>query len=229
MSSRPGSDVEDRARFLALAQHKLKTPLAVIAGWSGTLKHWELLQDDERAGGLDAIARASDDLRAQIDDILDEGRARLLTRSLELDTIPLGEFVDEELVFPGPEDDPHPLRVDIDADHCVIADEEALRVALAHLLRNARAYSPEGGPIDLTSAASDGETVIRVADHGVGFGTEPEILFEPFRRGDGAAQITRGTGLGLHVVRLLVEAMGGRVTASDTADGAVVEVVLPAG
>jgi two-component system sensor histidine kinase KdpD len=228
VSGRGKSDVEDRARFLALAQHKLKTPLAVIAGWSGTLQHWELLQPDERTGGLDAIARASEELRAQIDDILDEGRARLLTRSLELAPVPLLEFVDEELAVPSHDDDPHPMHVVIDPAHVVRADEEALRVALAHLLRNARAYSPDGGAIELASESRDGEIAIRVTDHGVGLGHEPEILFEPFRRGDGAAQITRGTGLGLHVVRLLVEAMGGRVTARDAGDGAVVEVVLPA-
>ena len=227
MSADAGSDLEDRARFLALAQHKLKTPLAVIAGWSGTLQHWELLEADERTGGLAAIERAAHELRAQIDDILDEGRARLLAGSLEIGSLGLRDFVEDQ-VAGSTDDGAHPIRCSIDARHRVLADPEALRVVLAHVIGNARAYSPGGGAIELSSQADEHHVRLQVTDQGVGIGTDPEGMFEPFRRGDTAAQMSRGTGLGLHVVRLLAGAMGGTVRATDTGTGTAVELVLPA-
>lgn len=228
MGSERADDVEERDRFLSLAQHKLKTPLAVIAGWGDALQKWELLEPDERVGGLAAIKRASDELRAQIDDLMAEARAHLLLGSLQAERLGLRAFVTDHVGSMHLDPDRHPVTVAIDPDIHVRADPTALQKVLAHLIDNAVTYSPDGGAIELAADLENGSVVLRVADNGIGLDGGDE-LFEPFRRGDRAAATARGTGLGLHVVRSLSRAMGGDVAARSTADGAVFEVTLPAG
>ena len=229
MGTGADDDIEARIRYLALAQHKLKTPLAVVAGWSDALQKWELLDPEERSGGLAAIKRAADELRAQMDDLIEEARAHLLAGSLAMQTVDLGSFVDDLVDSFWFDPDRHELVSSIGPGVQVSADPEALRRILDHLVTNAITYSPDGGRIDIGADAGAEQVVLRVVDEGVGIGDDVDILFEPFRRGDGAAGIARGTGLGLHVARSLARAMGGDLVASPGADaGAVFEVVLRA-
>lgn len=227
MTTGADDDIEARLRYLALAQHKLKTPLAVVAGWSDALQKWELLEPEERSGGLAAIRRATDELRAQMDDLIEEARAHLLSGSLAMETIELGAFIDD--LADGFRLDPgrHRLELAVDPDVHVSADREALRRILVHLVTNAATYSPDGGPIEIAARTGDERVVLLVSDQGMGLSGDVEGLFEPFRRGGGAAGIARGTGLGLHVARSLARAMGGDVVARPgDGVGAVFEVVL---
>ena len=220
-------EVAERMRYLAVAQHKLRTPLAVIAGWSTTLQNWEVLPADERVGGLEAINRAIADLQAQIDDVIDEARAHLLGQSLRARPVDLLALVDEQVAALGAEPALHPIETLVPAGTEVLADPEALGRIVAHLLDNAVRYSPSGGAIEISALSGQGTVVLRMADHGVGIPEGDVDLFEPFRRGNSAARVARGTGLGLHVVRSLTERMGGDVTVRNGEQGAVVELTLP--
>lgn len=219
---------EARMRFLALAQHKLNTPLSVINGWSATLLDWDRLDADERTAGLDAINRAAVELQAQVKDVLDEARAVVLARSLRPTALRLGEVVGEVLDdFPFDEAT-HRVERELDEDLRVVADGAALRKALHHVLDNAVRYSPDGGAIRISTRVDDGRGVVVVEDEGVGLPDDVDV-FEPFRRGNNAASGARGSGLGLHVVRLLMTAMDGDITAARVAGGTTVELTLPVG
>lgn len=225
----PGADerkVAERTRYLAVAQHKLRTPLAVIAGWSTTLQNWELLPADERVSGLEAINRAIADLRVQIDDVVDEARAHLLGQSLRIGAVDLAALVADQVAALRADPAVHPIETAVPAGTEVMADPDALGLVVAHLLDNAVKYSPGGGAIAISAEPGGGTVVIRVADHGVGFPEGDVDVFEPFRRGNSAARVARGTGLGLHVVRSLTEGMGGDVAVRNDDQGAIVELTL---
>ncbi len=218
--------VEARTQFLAVAQHKLKTPLAVIAGWGGTLREWDELTVEERDAGLDAIERSTMELQSQIDDLLDEARANLLEQSIHIETIDLAEFVTEQIEATRYDQEHHPFRLSVPPGLSARADRAALRQVLAHLVDNAVKYSPDGGAIDISGRADDGEVVLAVADHGIGLPDGVDV-FRPFQRGAAANSVARGTGLGLYIVRSLTTKMGGRVAAVPSDAGARFEVSLP--
>ena len=218
--------VEARTQFLAVAQHKLKTPLAVIAGWGGTLRQWDDLSTEERDAGLDAIERSTVELQSQIDDLLDEARANLLQLSIDIETIDLSQFVTEQIEATRYDQDRHPIRISVPAGLSVLADRAALRQVLAHLLDNAVKYSPDGGAIEISGRADDGDAVLAVADHGIGLPDDIDV-FRPFQRGRSVHSVARGTGLGLYIVRSLTAKMGGRVSAAPNDTGARFEVSLP--
>lgn len=221
----PDPEHDDRARYLAVAQHKLNTPLSVLAGWSTLLQRWEHLEPDERTNGVEAIARAADDLRSQVDDLFAEARAHLLAQSLRPEPLALGPFVEDQVDAAPMDPDRQHVAVTVPAEISVRVDPDALRLVVAHLLRNATSYAPDG-TVEISADEDGSRVVLRVADRGPGL-PEDEDVFAPFRRGAGAARIVRGTGLGLHVVRSLVSAMGGEVRATNRpGGGALLEVVL---
>jgi signal transduction histidine kinase len=106
-------------------------------------------------------------------------------------------------------------------------DPAALQQVLGHLIENAVKYSPDGGDITLCTFTANGEAYLEVADQGVGIPADVN-LFAAFQRGE--EPDTAGTGLGLYIVRNLVEGMGGRITARRNPDkGSTFTVILPQG
>ncbi len=218
--------VDERTQFLAVAQHKLKTPLAVIAGWGATLQQWDVLSDEERTTGLEAIERSTFELQSQIDDLLDEARANLLEHFIDIDTVPLAEFVADQVEDTRYDQEEHPVTITIPDDLSVRADRSALRQVLAHLLDNAVKYSPGGGAIAISTRVDGGRIHLAVSDQGIGL-PDGVDLFQPFQRGDSASAVARGTGLGLYIVRSLVTRMNGTVRTMPSDTGSTIEISLP--
>lgn len=221
-------EIEQRSRFFAIAQHKLKTPLAVIAGWSDILRSADGLGAEERGAGLEAIRRAASELQTQIEDLLDEARIHLLHESLVPTPIELGQWLERQVAELNLDPSRHPVSIRVPAGTVVLADPDALRHVVAHLIDNAVKYSPDGGAVAIEAAATGDRVVARVADHGIGLPEDGTDLFEAFQRGSQSARVARGSGLGLHIVRSLVERMDGEVSARNWAGGAMFEFELPA-
>src|SRR6266851_5500914 len=127
---------------------------------------------------------------------------------------------------PGPG---HRLELVTDGAAPAWVDPGALQQIVGHLLENAVAYSPGGGRIRVHAYADGGRAVLEVCDQGIGVPDGIDI-FAPFSRGTGSqVQAVRGSGIGLYVVRTLVEAMGGEVSARRHPDaGSTFTVRLPA-
>lgn len=219
--------------FLATMSHELRTPLNAITGWAALLRNKP--RDPEKLDkGLEVIDRNAKAQARIIGDLLDvsriiSGKLQLATGRTEMMPI-IASAVD--VVRPAADNKGLRLVVDVDPDvGATIADPERLQQILWNLLTNAVKFTPRGGRITLTGDRLDSGIVIRVQDTGVGIAPEHLAhVFERFMQAD--ASTTRahgGLGLGLAIVRHLVEAHGGTVQAESEGlgRGATFTVRLP--
>src|SRR5581483_11086681 len=220
------ADAANRAKdeFLATLSHELRTPLNSILGWSRLLASGKLTPpQSERA--VAAIERAGWTQSRLIEDLLDI--SRIVAGRLEIAPRPA-------LVQPLVESAVESLRAAADAKRITITttvdptlgpmsiDPDRVRQIVWNLLSNAIKFTPSGGAVGVRLERDAQAFTIVVHDSGIGF--HPDVsahLFERFRQGD--ASSTRqygGLGLGLGIVRHLVEAHGGTVSASSGGPGA---------
>lgn len=223
------SQLAARARFIAEAEHQLKTPLTALEGLSLTLlDRWEGLSATERVEFHAGIVRNSRLLAHEVEGLLVEARADMRTRDLcpvHLDIGPLLRTIAK--AFNGLRSTHHVIA-DVFDETVAFVDPIAMDQVIGHLLDNAIKYSPNGGLITIRASAVSGSIVIDVIDEGLGLPGSVDV-FEPFHRGDLHDAQTPGIGLGLHIVRKLVEAMEGTVSArSNPGSGSTFTVSLPA-
>jgi PAS domain S-box-containing protein len=209
--------------FLATVSHELRTPLTAILGWSNMLLAGRL--DGEAHGrGLEIIHRNAQAQNQLISDLLDvsriiSGKLRLDLRTVELPSVIAAAV---EATRPAAEAkgvrlttalDPHSGPINGDADR--------LQQVVWNLLTNAIKFTPEGGEIAVRLESVDTRVEITVQDSGIGI--DPEFLphiFDRFRQADpGTNRIHGGMGLGLSIVRQLVELHGGTVRAASEGEG----------
>ncbi|MFV0252574.1 MAG: ATP-binding protein [Beutenbergiaceae bacterium] len=224
-----------KTEFVARVSHELRSPLTSVVSFA------ELLADSpaeqlgsEQAAHLEIIVRNSRRLLRLIEDLL-------LVAKLESRTLPLTlEAVDIPTVVHQVVDELRPrahakaieLEVAIESGPHIQADALRLQQVMVNLLGNAIGYTPEGGSVTVTARPErqQPEWVVKVIDTGVGIPSEdlPKLFIPFFRSGSGHSQRAGGTGLGLPIVRLIVEQHGGTITAESTSGfGTTVTVRLP--
>ncbi len=223
---------EDRRKgeFLALLAHELRNPLAPLGNGLQVLR-----QSGDRPEVVERVRpmmeRQLHHLVRLVDDLLDVSRISRGKLELRREPLALGAAVQHALdVFGQPiRDHNHELRVSIPEEPIVIeADRTRLTQMISNLLSNADKYSPPGRPISLTIERQDNEAVIRVKDEGMGI--SPEFLphvFEMFTQGDLSLEKAQGgLGVGLTVVKRLIEMHGGSVEAKSAGAGKGSEFIL---
>ena len=225
----------DRAKdeFLAMLSHELRTPLNAILGWTAMLRKGVVAQE-RRANALDIIARNAQ-LQAQlVDDLLEVSQITAGTLRLNrsvVTLIPIAEAALESL-RPVAEAKRVDLVVDMPAEQLPIyADATRVQQIVSNVLANAIKFTPEGGQVFLHLTRDAGHVVIRVRDTGIGIAQEflPHV-FEPFRQADSSTtRAHSGVGLGLAIVRRLVEMHDGTIDAQSDGpnQGALFTVRLP--
>jgi signal transduction histidine kinase len=219
--------------FLATVSHELRTPLNAITGWVHLLRSRKLSEADVERG-LETIQRNADSQSRLINDLLDV--SRIISGKLRLDVRPLAliSVVESAIdtVRPAAEAKGVRLRTVLDPFvGPVAADSERLQQVVWNLLTNAVKFSNKNGEVQVRLQKVDSHAELTVSDLGVGIA--PDFLpyvFHPFRQAE--ATTTRkhpGLGLGLAIVRHLVELHGGKVTASSPGEGqgATFSVMLP--
>ena len=213
------SDAESANRlkdeFLATLSHELRTPLNAVLGWTQMLTR-QGVNAEQTTHALEVIERNTMAQARLIDDLLDVsaltgGRARLLMRATTVQAL-VAEAA--ESVGPLAAARGVTLRVSAPADLPPIqADPDRLRQAVWNLLTNAIKFTGAGGQVGLGTRVTGRRLEITVTD--TGSGIAPDFLphvFEPFRQADsGSTRTSRGLGLGLTIVRRIVEAHGGHV------------------
>jgi PAS domain S-box-containing protein len=233
--ARSAAEKANRAKdeFLATLSHELRTPLTPILGWTVMLRSGTL---DQAAihRGLEVIER---NVRAQtqlIGDLLDVSRIITGKLRLEVSRIALVPVVEAgvEAVRPSAEAKEITLHVDVPPEMPTITgDPDRLQQVVWNLVSNAVKFTPQGGRIDVRLRAEDSSLSLSVTDNGKGI--EPEFLphvFERFRQADSTSTRAHGgLGLGLAIVRHLVELHGGTVHAESggAGKGATFIVRLP--
>ena len=218
--------------FLATASHELRTPLNAIVGWVHVLQAGGLRDEEQRRQAVNAIERNAKIQTRLIEDLLDvsrmiQGRVSLTVAPIDMRSViasavetmrhaAMAKDITLDVTVP---DEPVP----------VIGDDHRLQQVTWNLLANSVKYTPRGGRVQVSLASANGRAVIKVSDSGEGI--DPEFLphvFEPFRQGQ-SHSMRSGLGLGLAIVRRLVDLHGGRITAESDGGGkgAIFTVVLP--
>jgi signal transduction histidine kinase len=225
-----------RRQLLADVSHELMTPLAAIRGYTETLAMREVdLDEDTRRRYLDIVGEETQKLETMIGDLLDLARLEGGGGQLAPESVPVSELFRRVTDRHGPAIRERQLSVhtSVDpADLTVRADPQRLEQALQNLAANALRHTPAGGRLELSADRVADGVRLRVRD--TGSGIPPEHLprvFDRFYKVDASRTATAtpsGSGLGLSIVRAIVERHGGRVTASNAPEGgAVFEIVLP--
>jgi CheY-like chemotaxis protein len=219
--------------FLATLSHELRTPLNAIVGWTHILRAGGL--DEERTRqAIDTIARNAQAQAQLISDILDVSRIVAGKLRLEPAAVDLGDIVRAAFDTVRPAAEAKRIRVDMLLDPAagpVVGDQDRLQQIVWNLLANAIKFTPRSGHVQTRLELVNSSVRLTVQDDGPGIA--PEFLphvFERFRQGD--ASSTRpygGLGLGLAIVRHLVELHGGTVDAANRVDGtgAIFRITLP--
>ncbi|MDQ1567292.1 MAG: two-component system, OmpR family, sensor histidine kinase KdpD [Actinomycetota bacterium] len=212
-----------RAALIGSVSHDLRTPLASIkASISDLADPGLLLSDDDRATLLRTTEEETDRLTRLVTNLLDMSRIQAGALVPHTSATPLDELIGAVAGRLGPMLGDHRLAVEI-ADGLPLADVDYLLVeqVLSNLLENAARYTPPGTAVTVRAAAvGDDEVEVAVVDHGPGVAEqERERIFDQFYRLRAEGQGPVGTGMGLAIVKGIVEAHGGRIWVEATPGG----------
>ena len=221
-----------RDRFLSVASHELKTPVATLQlSAESLLRARELgrLDDARLETGLLRILKSTGRLGDLVSELLDVS----LLSAERYDTVrrptDIVALVDEVAArFAGVEEESR-IAVDAPARAVVMADVSRLDQVFTNLVDNALKYSADGEPIEVRVVDEPDSVTVTVADRGIGLDAATQArLFEAFSRGDNAAHVP-GLGLGLFITHQIVERHGGRIEAQPAPGGvgSVFRVSLP--
>jgi two-component system, OmpR family, sensor histidine kinase KdpD len=220
-----------KSALLDSVSHDLRTPLATIRATAGSLADDEIqLTDAERRAAAAAIDREAERLNRLVGDLLDMSRIQAGALVPQLEVLPLDEIVGPAVDRLWPRRARGRPTVDIPPDlPSVRADPVLLDQVVANLLENASKHAGEGAPIRITADSDRSTMRLTVEDGGPGVPADAvPSLFDRFHRVSRTDGARRGFGLGLAVVRGLVEAMGGTASAGRSElGGLAVTITLP--
>jgi PAS domain S-box-containing protein len=232
--ARGDAEAASRAKddLLSIVSHELRTPLSSILGWVAVLRKGKLDPDGVRRA-LDTIERSGRVQGELIDDLLDVSRVVSGSMKLELERIDLRVPCEAALDALRPDALAKGVTIEAQLDEpaIVIGDAIRLQQVVSNLVANAVKFSAEGGRVAVSLASRDDVAELVVRDDGVGI--EPDFLpfaFEPFRQAeDVRKRKCGGLGLGLTIVKNLVEQQGGTVAAASPGRdrGSVFSITLP--
>ena len=219
--------------FLATLSHELRTPLNAVIGWARMLQSGRLDQESA-THALEVIDRNAWAQKQIIEDILDV--SRVITGKLQLNLTPvdLVTIVDAALDAVRPAMEAKEIKIETFIDsslRLISGDPDRLQQVIWNVLSNAAKFTPPGGKVEISVGQNVAHVEIRVKDTGPGI--DPTFLphvFERFRQADGSTTRTYGgLGLGLAIVRHLVELHGGTIAVENRNDGtgAVFTLRLP--
>jgi len=206
---------EMKSTFISVISHELRTPVALIKGYASTLRREDANWDKETLReSLAVIEEESDRLDALIRNLLDVSRLQAGQMKLDKSDVRIDKMAERVINDFRTQTARHHFVLDFPKDFPVVqADHERLRQVLTNLLSNAIKYSPDGGQIMVSGRFDDEWVYVAVTDQGIGIpANERERIFDRFYRVESAlSRRTQGAGLGLYLVKSVIDAHGGRI------------------
>jgi PAS domain S-box-containing protein len=209
--------------FLAVLSHELRTPLNAILGYSRLLRS-NMLTGEQFDRAIETVERNSRWLTQIVEDVLDVSRIVSGKIRLDVQAVDLSAVVDNAVATIQPAADAKGVRLQTLIDPRVApvsGDPDRLQQVIWNLLSNAVKFTSRGGRVQLRLERVNSHVEVVVSDTGIGIRKDfLPFVFERFRQGDsGPARKTGGLGLGLSIVRHIVEMHGGRVLAESAGEG----------
>jgi signal transduction histidine kinase len=218
--------------FVTVVSHEFRTPLTGIRDFSEMMCDEDLTAEEMKEFAAD-INREAQRLTRLINEMLDLARMESGRMRLNLEQVDLNAILSEVAERTRPTAPEHPIRLDLGAIMPRLAgDRDKLVQVVTNLVSNAVKYSPAGGEILISSRVEDDLAHVSVQDHGTGIPADAlETVFERYARIEsGAGRLIQGTGLGLPIVRQIVELHGGRAWVDSVlGEGATFQFTLPLG
>ena len=219
-----------RSALLDSVTHEFRTPLTSIKASVTTLLSGATLKPEEKQDLLTVIEEESDRLNRLIGEAVE--MAQLDAKEVKLDLQPhqINEAIEVAVADSKQVTAIHPVEVRLPKSlPAAIMDVAWIRKVIQHLLENAAKYSPPGSPIFISSEVKNERLITSVADRGVGIDDlERSMIFDKFYRGQSQRYRVQGTGMGLAIVKAIVEAHGGRIeVTSQLGHGSVFSFGLP--
>ncbi len=222
-----------RFQFLSVLSHELKAPLNAIEGYLKMMHERQLGESlDDYASAIERSLQRIDSMRNLIMDLLDFTKVSFERQMEKMQNVSLKELVSMAVVTVSPyaiHKDIH-FVTEIRGCETIWADPNDFEIIMNNLVSNAVKYNNTGGTVTITVDCNDNEFTLSVADTGIGINTsEKEMLFEEFSRikNDKTRNIS-GSGLGLSIVRKVVELYHGVINVESIPDkGSVFKVIIP--
>lgn len=222
------------AAFVSSVSHEMKTPLAGIKAYVELLADGDAEDQETRDEFLAVIQGQADRLQRLIDNMLNLARIEAGVVKVDKQSRPLNEILEEALQVVQPTAEAKSITMVADLSPLylnVLADRDTMLQATINLLSNAVKYTPEGGKVTLRSRSADANVLFEVEDNGVGLSEEDsERVFEKFYRVKKDSQMASGTGLGLPLVKHIIEDVhNGELSVKSTlGKGSIFTAKLPA-
>lgn len=216
--------------LIATVSHDLRTPLTSLRGFTELMLTREYPADKQRKflGIIDSEARR---LNRLVDTFLDIQRMEAGRQTYHFEALALGPMLHDIVETYSGSDERHTFRIEVvEGLPAVRADADRLRQVLENLLSNAEHFSPAGGEIVLAARPEPGFVAVSISDQGIGIPAEamPKLFTKFFRVEQAETRGIPGTGLGLVIVKKVIEAHGGRVwVESDPGRGSTFYFTLP--
>ena len=219
-----------RSALLDSITHEFRTPLTSIKASVSSLKSEAEMDEEQRRDFVEIIDEESDRLNRLIGEAVEMARLDANEVKLELGPHRIGEAIECALEDAANVITDHPVEVRVpESLPPALMDVDWIRKVLKHLIENAAKYSVKGQPIFISGEVRNGRLITSVADRGMGIDDlERSMIFDKFYRGQSQRYRVQGTGMGLAIVKAIVEAHGGRIeVSSQLGNGSVFSFGLP--
>jgi PAS domain S-box-containing protein len=217
--------------FVAMVAHDLRSPMSVIAGFAETLdKRWDRLPAEQRTLLLEGISRNVYSLDHLVEDVLQVARLESGQFSYEMEPFDLGALIERTAGETSESNAGQKIELDVPPSLPLARGDELRNwQILTNLLSNAFKFSASGRPVKVTVTVLADALKVEVIDRGVGIaGDDVDRLFNKFSRVSQSGGKAGGTGLGLYICRLMVEAQGGSIgVASEPGEGSTFYYTIP--
>ena len=223
----------EKTRFLSVASHELRTPLTIISGFIDLLSE-EKPRVDQNAK-IERIQKQLERLTQLLDDLLSVSRIDTGQSNLSLSTIDLSEITRKAVDLLSPQVSAKGLRIELSGERTPVAayaDAGGVMQIISNILLNAISYTPSGGEITVSVSSCQDKGKIVISDTGMGIcEEEQELVLGEFHRADRARKMkANGSGLGLSIVKRLLDEMNGAIWVRSAGEnkGSTFSITLPA-